>query len=537
MEAENWDGFYRFQATKPRMQSYQCSFYFAKYQAGKKEEAFEGASELWLSGKSIAKECDPLFEVWDEAGMRNDELILQRMQLAFTARNGRLINYLKDLTESDKASKNAVAIYKLYKSRSHLKTYAEQQPKTEYNKKVTMSALRQLTYTEGEPQLAIDLLDGVAKAQGYSDTEYQQTADYIAYSLINTDDEKLAKWRDATLMKSTNLTWLERRARLAIQHQDWAGLEKWIERMPEKAQNSKRWQYWMARTEIAQGHLDKGKARMKKLLGYRNFYSLAAADYLKVPARYNSTVMADKSASITQFEPSLARIKELIDVDKITAAKREWRWLLARADDDQQRALAQYAAKQNWHNLTVTATIEAGMWDHLSLRFPRAHQWWFNFYAEKYDIDPITLMALARQESALDADAKSPVGARGLMQIMPKTASYTAKKYDIDYQGAEELFVVGKNIEIGSRYLSSLMETYEGNRLFAFGAYNAGPHRVKLWRERTGGKVDAYSYIEAIPFKETRGYIMNVLMFEVYYRDLLNKKGTFLSDLEAEMKY
>lgn len=228
--------------------------------------------------------------------MRNDELILQRMQLAFTARNGRLINYLKDLTESDKASKNAVAIYKLYKSRSHLKTYAEQQPKTEYNKKVTMSALRQLTYTEGEPQLAIDLLDGVAKAQGYSDTEYQQTADYIAYSLINTDDEKLAKWRDATLMKSTNLTWLERRARLAIQHQDWAGLEKWIERMPEKAQNSKRWQYWMARTEIAQGHLDKGKARMKKLLGYRNFYSLAAADYLKVPARYNSTVMADKSA-------------------------------------------------------------------------------------------------------------------------------------------------------------------------------------------------------------------------------------------------
>lgn len=50
------------------------------------------------------------------------------------------------------------------------------------------------------------------------------------------------------------------------------------------------------------------------------------------------------------------------------------------------------------------------------------------------------------------------------MQIMPKTASYTAKKYDIDYQGAEELFVVGKNIEIGSRYLSSLMETYEGNR-------------------------------------------------------------------------
>ncbi|WP_261816708.1 murein transglycosylase [Vibrio gallicus] len=537
VENQNWDGFYHFQTTKPRMQSYQCSFYFSKYKLGETQRAFQGANELWLNGSSIAKECDPLFEVWNKAGMRSDELVLQRMQLAFSARNGGLINYLKDLPKSDDASQNAMAIYQLYKSRSHLKNYAQSQAATEYNKKVSMSALRQLTYAEREPQLAINLLDPVAKAQKYTAQEKQQVADYIAYSLINTDDETLAKWRDDTLLHSHNKTWLERRARLAIQHQDWHGLAIWIERLPQKDRNSKRWQYWLARTELAQGEVEQGKARMQELLGHRNFYSIAAADYLNVPVQYQSSVIVDKAASITQFSSSLARIKELIAVDKISAAKHEWRWLLSRATHDQQRALAQYAAKKHWHHLTVIATIEAKMWDHLDLRFPLAHQWWFNFYAKKYDVNPVTLISLARQESGLDADAQSPVGARGLMQIMPKTASHTAKVYDLDYQGANDLFTVEKNIEVGSRYLSSLMEDYNGNRIFAFGAYNAGPNRISQWRERTGGKLDAYSFIEAIPFKETRGYIQNILMFEVYYRDILDKKGTFLSDLESEMKY
>ncbi|GAB7219309.1 transglycosylase SLT domain-containing protein [Vibrio comitans] len=537
VEAEDWHGFYRFQANKPRMKSYQCSYYFAQYQVGKTVDAFKGASELWLTGSSIAPECDELFEAWSEAGLRNDELILQRIELAFASRNGRLLNYLKDLPKSESARENAVAIYNLYKNKSKIEMFATSQPQTEINKKVSLAALKRITYQEANPELAIQVLDNVAKAQQFSDKEYQDTADYIAYSLINTEDEDLAKWRDKALLSSTNPKWLERRARLAIQHQDWKGLDVWISKLPSKEKNSKRWKYWQARTDIALGEVEQGKAQMQSLLGDRNFYSIAAADYLGKPIQYSTSVLTEQKVSIKPFSPSLSRIKELIAVDKITAAKREWRWLLARANSEQKKALAQYAAKMRWNHLTVIATIDAKMWDHISLRFPIAHQWWFNFYAEKYDLDPVTLMALARQESALDIDAQSPVGARGLMQIMPKTASYTAKKYDIDYAGADELFEVNKNIEIGSQYLAGLLGDYQGNRILAFGAYNAGPHRVKLWRERTGGKVDAYSYIEAIPFKETRGYIQNILMFEVYYRDILNQQGSFLSDLESEMKY
>ncbi len=90
------------------------------------------------------------------------------------------------------------------------------------------------------------------------------------------------------------------------------------------------------------------------------------------------------------------------------------------------------------------------MWDNIELRFPIAHRWWFNFYAKKHDIDPITMMSLARQESALDSEARSPVGARGIMQIMPATAKYTARKYKLTYQGSDDLYNVGKTSRLAA---------------------------------------------------------------------------------------
>jgi len=183
------------------------------------------------------------------------------------------------------------------------------------------------------------------------------------------------------------------------------------------------------------------------------------------------------------------------------------------------------------------ASIKAQMWDNISIRFPIAHRWWFNFYGDKHSIDPITLMSLARQESGLDIEAISPVGARGIMQIMPSTAKYTAKKYKLAYRGTQDLYSVGKNIEIGSHYLDGLLNQYNNNRIFALAAYNAGPHRVKTWRKRTQGKLDAYAFIEAIPFKETRGYVQNILMFETYYREVLGVDGAFLNPHELKTKY
>jgi soluble lytic murein transglycosylase len=264
---------------------------------------------------------------------------------------------------------------------------------------------------------------------------------------------------------------------------------------------------------------------------------VVAAQTLGTPIKYDISKSEPDSALVTQHQGTLDRVHELIALDKIAAAKSEWQWLLHRSSAQEKKALAHYASNQKWSRLTVKASIAAKVWDEIHLRFPIAHRWWFEFYSDKYNIEPITLMSLARQESALDVQARSPVGARGIMQIMPATAKYTARKFGIPYKTPKELNDVKKNIEIGSQYLSYLLDQYDGNRIYSFAAYNAGPHRVKRWRENSAQKLDVFAFIEAIPFKETQGYVQNILMFESYYRFLIGTKGDFLTKNEKEGRY
>ncbi|ALR16424.1 murein transglycosylase [Vibrio natriegens] len=532
---KDWKAITEFQKVIPSGERYQCIFYQANLKQGKQVAAFKGAEDMWLSGSSIASECDPLFSAWDKAGGRTDDLILQRMLLAFDARNGSLISYLQKLPKSAKAKQQAQDMKALFDKPATVAEFAKKKPANDFNRAQSQYALEKLARMNIEQ--AQQAYDSVVKGQKFSPEKAQSLADYIAFRLTRTESASLAKWRDDKTKTSQDLPLIETRIRLAVQNADWKGVQEWIAVLNKEEQATLRWQYWLGRSEIALGDDIAGKKRLATLVGERNFYSVAAANAIGQSIKYPSHRIKLDIKAVQPYHDALARISEMIATDKISAAKSEWAHLLRRVNKDDKAMLAAYASSKHWHHLTVTASIQAQMWDNIELRFPVAHQWWFNFYAKKHDIDPVTMMSLARQESALDVEARSPVGARGIMQIMPETAKYTARKYKLKYQGTEELYNVGKNIEIGSHYLQGLLEDYDNNRIFALAAYNAGPNRVKTWRERTQGKVDAYAFIEAIPFKETRGYVQNILMFETYYRDLLGIDGAFLNQHEINTKY
>lgn len=533
---QQWQTLLEFQTDLPRGEQYQCHYYNAQYQTGNQALAFKGAEDLWLHGRSISDACDPLFKAWQKAGLRSDEQILNRMLLAFDARNGGLLKYLAKEVQSKQAQQQAKQMIALFNQPENVAAFAKKQPANTFYRKQSEMALQKLARknVEQAQQAWATVVDG----QKLTPPQAQKLADYIALRLVNsTDSAELISWRDQQIASSSSIKLKERRIRLAIQEADWSGIADWIATLPEEQANNLRWQYWLGRSEMATGAKAQGERRLEAILGERNFYSVAAAEQLNRAVVYPQTSLALQRSVVKPFNASLERIGELIARDKIAAAKSEWRHLLNRATPEQKQMLAAYAAQKRWHHLTVTATIQAKMWGNLALRFPLAHRWWFDFYGEKHSVDPVTLMSLARQESAMDIEAKSPVGARGVMQIMPATAKYTARKYDLGYTGVDDLYKVGKNIEIGSRYLQSLLEKYDNNRIFAFAAYNAGPGRVKTWRGRTQEKLDAYAFIEAIPFNETRGYVQNILMFETYYRGLLKQDGVFLHENELNTKY
>ncbi|MBC6443007.1 MAG: lytic transglycosylase domain-containing protein [Rhodobacteraceae bacterium] len=138
------------------------------------------------------------------------------------------------------------------------------------------------------------------------------------------------------------------------------------------------------------------------------------------------------------------------------------------------------------------------------------------------DVAPEVALAIARRESEFNPEAVSPAGARGLMQVMPATAREVAGKIGMDYSRNRLTTDWHYNANLGTAYLGGLLDLYEGSYILAFAAYNAGPHRAEQWIERFGdprdSRVDRIHWIEHIPFRETRNYVMRVMESLHVYR-------------------
>jgi soluble lytic murein transglycosylase len=139
--------------------------------------------------------------------------------------------------------------------------------------------------------------------------------------------------------------------------------------------------------------------------------------------------------------------------------------------------------------------------------------------AARNNLDPAWLYGIMRQESAFMHDARSSAGAMGLMQLMPSTASLTARLIKSPLRNNLELYDVDRNIELGSAYLKQMSDQHNGNQVLATAAYNAGPHRVKQWIPTAEQAADVW--IELIPFRETREYVKRVLTYSTIFDDRL----------------
>jgi soluble lytic murein transglycosylase len=232
------------------------------------------------------------------------------------------------------------------------------------------------------------------------------------------------------------------------------------------------------------------------------------------------------------------RIEELRFHEEENLAHSEWFKVLQDSDDDpaRQQQLAQLASQQGWHRMAIDAANRAKAWDALDLRFPTPYQKTFKHYAAVQRVPSTELMAIARRESAFFPQARSPVGARGLMQLMPATGKQVASSLGRPHAGSD-LFEVEYNVLLGSAYYRQLLNRFGGNRVFALTAYNAGPHRVDRWRNKEGEGVPVEIWIETIPYKETRNYVQAVLSYNVVFQYLLGDAHRLLTPEEEQAQY
>lgn len=163
-----------------------------------------------------------------------------------------------------------------------------------------------------------------------------------------------------------------------------------------------------------------------------------------------------------------------------------------------------------------------GVWDERLLRlvFPFPYRELIVDESRRAGVDPILYAALVRQESSFRADARSWVGATGLGQIMPATGRWLAPMVGIRDYEQSLLEVPEVNLRMGTRYLADLLRRYDGAADLALAGYNAGPGRADRWRREFNYGRDTDAFRAAIPFDETRNYVMIVLRNEMVYRRL-----------------
>ncbi len=534
---QDWQGLLAFSPKPPTAAAARCNYYYAKWATGEQHVAWEGASNLWLTGELLPASCDNLLTVWRQAGQQTLAMMLSRIQLALQEDNAVLLDLLiKQLPEHHQPM--GITLLQLQKRPESITQFIRSTRPTDFTRAVTGIVFTRLARRDAENAKA--MITTIVRLQKMGSSQRQQLEEAVAGRFMGSDvSDAQATWRDEVIMRSHSAPLLERRARMALGNGSHQSLQRWLIRLPRATASKDEWRYWYADVLLDAGKKSEGEAILRELTKKRGFYPMVAAQKLNI----NYPIMievATKPARTLHQLPEIARIRELLHWNMDNLARTEWRFLVESRSKPAQAALARYAYEQKWIDLSVQATIIGKLWDHLEERFPLAWPQEFHNATATKGITSSYAMAIARQESAWNPKAQSPVGAVGLMQIMPRTAEYTAKKNKISgYSHSRQLLDPITNIQIGTVYLESVHKMFGHNRILSSAAYNAGPSRVNSWLGKSEGKIDAVAFIESIPFAETRGYVKNVLAYDAFYRHFMRQKssGVLLSDEEWQKRY
>lgn len=318
----------------------------------------------------------------------------------------------------------------------------------------------------------------------------------------------------------------EWKVRTALREGDWKLVKESIENMsPAIRKRDPAWTYWYGRAQKELGDESLSKETMQALIEQFNFYGQLAREDLGMKIYVPKKVAPDE-ALVKQMasQKSFARAVRFYDMGLRFEGNREWNWALRGLTDQQLIAVAEHAKRIGLYDRAVNTADRTKSEHDFSLRYPTPYREALSPIAQSIGLDTSWAYGLIRQESRFIMNARSHVGASGLMQVMPSTAKYVAKKIGMDSFKPSQLSDMNTNLTLGSNYLNMVLQDLDGSWALASAAYNAGPGRPKLWREKLPRTVEGAIFAETIPFNETRGYVKNVLSNANYYSALASSK-------------
>ncbi len=316
------------------------------------------------------------------------------------------------------------------------------------------------------------------------------------------------------------------KVRSALRVGDWKMVKAAIEAMPSSLRSDSAWVYWYGRALQNEGRTQDAQLYFQSISAITGFYGQLALEELG-----QKIVVPQRTASIPQDEVIAAsqnagfrRAMKLFDLNLRFEGYREWNWELRRLNERQLLAVAEFARQSNLLDRMVNTSDRTQVVIDYTQRFPSPHVDVMRANATPLALDTAWVYGLIRQESRFIMNARSHVGASGLMQLMPATASWVARKIGMDGFTASQVNDIPVNVRLGTNYLKMVLNDLDGSQALATAAYNAGPGRPRAWRATLPRAVEGAIFAESVPFSETRGYVKNVLSNATYYAALFDNQ-------------
>ena len=476
------------------------------------QAALQEARPLWFSGADMPANCSPLYDAMVVNGKLGAEDVWTRLRLTLEAGNvsvakrvaeflpGRQSDALRSL---DSVAENPQRF--LDKNRFDLKSRGERE--------LVLFALYRIA--RSQPEQALGYWEKLQSH--FSEAEQKYAWGQLALQAARKHSPLTIAWfrkAGSAGLNDVQLSWW---VRAALRAREWSDVLSGIDAMSAAVQREGGWRYWKARALKAQGKVAQANAILAPLSKESNFYGQLADEELgiaieAVPAAYKAS---EAEIAAVKNLPGIQRALALYRLDLRFEATREWAWATRNFDDRHLLAAAELARRNEWYDRSINTADKTVQLHDFDLRYPSPYRDVMQGYTRQLALDEAWVYGLVRQESRFVTQARSAVGAGGLMQVMPATARWVAKQLGLKDHKNPVITRLDTNIELGTYYLKHVQDSMSGDAVLATAAYNAGPARAKRWRDEQ--VMEGAIYAESIPFNETRDYVKKVMSNAVYY--------------------
>ena len=481
--------------------------------------------DLWLGLKEADEGCSAAAEQLRKDHTTSTAMVWQRARLGMENDRLRVVTQAVGIV-SPGSVQTVNSIYLNPKKYLNDKLTALQ-PKT--RELVSLALIRQAYLDPAEAAVEVDKLRWKAQLTQEERSWIWGVIGKRAAMKLSSDANDYFARGQANAMHDDHLAWA---ARAALRMGQWPQVLTAIGAMSDTQRNEATWVYWRARglLQVAtEGARAQSLLLLESIASVRGFYEQLALEELgqRITVAAKPAPLTAEEKEAARLNPGLNRALYAINMGLRAEGVREWNYstnlhVRGGMDDRGLLAAADMACHHEvWDRCINTSDRTKSVID-FEQRFPMPFKAAVIARTGQIGLDPAYVYGLIRQESRFIMDAKSGVGASGLMQVMPATARWTAKK--IGMYGFQPHHITDRdtNIAIGTGYLKLVLDSFDGSMPMAAAAYNAGPSRPRNWRGQSGGPVmEAAIWAENVPFNETRDYVKKVLSNTTNYAALI----------------